>query len=89
MGVCSQSGPLPAVLHAPTALGGARGDVCVAALSGGTVKLCKVVLSTFPQPPKTPTEQNPIATLETEDLSATCGYQKCFRIQFFDSRPAV
>ena len=29
---------LPAASHAPTALGGARGDVCGAALSGGTVR---------------------------------------------------
>lgn len=55
MGVCSPSGPHPAVLHAPTALGGARGDVCVAALSGGTVKLYAVVSSASKQTPPHPT----------------------------------
>lgn len=50
MGVCSPSGPLPAVLHAPTALGGARGDVWVAALSSGRVKLHPVVSPAFPEP---------------------------------------
>lgn len=42
MGVCSMSGPLHAVLQAPTALEGARGDVC--ALLRRSVWLCCVVL---------------------------------------------
>lgn len=90
MGVCSQSSSLPAVLHAPTALGGARGDVCVAALSGGMVKLCSVGLSTFPQPPTPQMRETQLLTLETEVLSSYMWlHQKCFHIRFFDSRPAV
>lgn len=81
MGVCSQSGPLPAVLHAPTALGGARGDVCVAALSGGTVMLCSVVLSTFPQPPKPRMRETQLLTLENRG-TLKLHHRKRFHIQF-------
>ena len=86
MGVCSPSCPLPAVLHAPTALGGARGDVCVAALSGGTVTLYTVVSETFPWTPKPPGyEGTPFLTLETV-LMLHAGFLTNI---YHDSRPAV
>lgn len=49
MGVCSTSGPVRAVLPAPTALEGARGDVC-ALLPRLVEHFTVVVRSAFPQP---------------------------------------
>lgn len=47
MGVCSTSGPIRAVLPAPTALEGARGDVC-ASLPRLVEHFTVVVRSAFP-----------------------------------------
>lgn len=69
MGVCSPSGPLPAVLHAPTALGGARGDVCVAALSSGKALHCGFSDFSTGASPKTPSEHTPFLHMETVALS--------------------
>lgn len=49
MGVCSTSGPIRAVPPAPTALEGARGDVC-ALLPRLVEHFTVVVRSAFPQP---------------------------------------
>lgn len=85
MGVCSPSGPLPAVLHAPTALGGARGDVCVCCcLVRWHDKALHCGFVNFSTAPKTPNERNPFLTLETVVLSCyVWNHQKYVRIPFF------